>query len=188
MKGMAFVVAITCTVAGCATVNNRLAPEKLDPATLASGSAIVVLSTGAADRCIASATMLNLAPAGSRYGKDGIVGINVDAYVLKSDFPDHQGNLSAFSVEAGNYQLYPSVLNPYVTPEKVPKAEFSVAAGEVLYIGEFYMPVACSFANITQFRDQEARDLALLKTRNPVLAESQIVKRIAVINGHVRLD
>lgn len=176
------------SLAGCGTMSNRLAPEKVDLAALGNGSAIVVLSTGAADRCVASATMLNLAPAGARYGKDGIVGINVDAYVLKSDFPGHQGSLSAFSVQPGNYQLYPSVLNPYATPEKVPKAEFSVAAGEVLYIGEFYMPVACSFGNITEFRDQESRDMALLKTRNPSLAARQIVKRIAVMNGNVSLD
>ncbi|MFC4310527.1 hypothetical protein ACFPN2_15660 [Steroidobacter flavus] len=188
MNKMVAVVVLACTVAGCGTMNNRLAPEKLDPATLASGSAIVVLSTGAADRCIATATMLNLAPAGARYGKDGIVGINVDAYVLKSDFPDHQGSLSAFTVQPGNYQLYPSVLNPYVSPKKVPKAEFSIAAGEVLYIGEFYMSFACSFENITEFRDQESRDLALLKTRNPSLAARPIVKRIAVMNGNVRLD
>jgi hypothetical protein len=93
MRKIASLLAIACTVASCATVSDRLAPEKLDPATLASGSAIVVLSTGAADRCIASATLLNLAPAGSRCGKDGIVGINVDAYVLKSDFPDHHVRL-----------------------------------------------------------------------------------------------
>lgn len=185
MKRLLF-LAVACIVSGCGTMDNRLAPEKMNPAALSDGSGIVVLSTGAADRCISTATLLNMAPAGARYGKDGVAGINVDNYVIKSDFPDHQGILSVVVLEPGNYQLYPSTLNPYVTSIKIPKAEFSVAAGEIVYIGEFYMPVACSFDNITQFRDQQARDLALLQTRNPSLAAKPVVKRIAVMSGEIR--
>jgi hypothetical protein len=185
MSKLVWLVAMGCALCGCGSMSNRLAPEKLEPANVSEDSAIVVLSTGAAERCVSAATMLNLAPAGSPHGKNGILGINVDAYAVKSDFSDHQGSLSAFVVKPGSYQLYPSTLNPYISPMKVPRAEFSVAAGEVLYIGEFFMPVACSTKGLTQFRDQETRDLSLLKERNPQLSTKPIVKRIAVFSGYV---
>jgi len=185
MSKLVWLFAIGCALCGCGSMSNRLAPEKLNPAIVSANSAIVVLSTGAAERCVSAATMLNLAPAGSPYGKNGILGINVDAYVVKSDFADHQGSLSAFEVKPGSYQLYPSTLNPYISPVKVPRAEFSVAAGEVVYIGEFFMPVACSTNGLTQFRDQEVRDLSLLRERNPQLSAKPITKRIAVFSGYV---
>jgi hypothetical protein len=176
---------ITLALGGCASMENRLSPAKVDPMVLANGSGIVVISSGAAKRCISTATMLNVARAGSPYGKNGLYGVNVDAYVIKSDFPDHQGSLSAFELKPGNYQLYPSILNPYVVPVKIPKAEFSVKAGEVVYIGEFFMPEACSFSNVTQLNDEQARDVAILRERNPQLAAKPLTKRIAVFTGYV---
>jgi hypothetical protein len=166
-------------------MGNRLAPEKLNLARVASDAGVLVVSTGAAERCISTATMLNLTPAGLPYAKGGIVGINVDAYVIKSDFADHQGTLSVFELKPGNYQLYPSIMNPYVTPSKIPKAEFSIAAGEVLYIGEFFMPISCNWGNATEFRDQEVRDMKLLLERNPQFAEKPTTKRIAKFTGYI---
>jgi len=129
--------------------------------------------------------MLNLAPAGAAFGKSGILGINVDSYLIKSDFPDHQGNLNVFKVKPGNYHLYPFPVNPHLAPVRVPKAEFSLQPGETVYLGEFFMPVACGFYNVTEFRDQESRDMALLRERNPALAARTISKRLPVFSGYV---
>jgi hypothetical protein len=186
MKHVFGLMSLALVSGACATFNNALGPERVDPATVSSDAGVVVLSAGAAARCISAVTQLNLAPAGNPYGKGGIHAINVDNYTVKSDFPTHQGNLSVFVLKAGSYQLYPSMLNPYFQPTQVPKAEFSVGAGEVVYLGEYFMAVACEFRQtVSTFRDQEARDIALLRQKNPRFGDRPVTKRLASFTGYV---
>jgi hypothetical protein len=186
MKYVFALMSLALVSGACATFNNVLGPEKIDPAAVSSNEGVVVLSAGAASRCIKAATQLNLALAGVPYGRSGIHAINVDNYTIKSDFPTHQGNLSVFVLKAGSYQLYPSTLNAFVQPTQVPKAEFSVKTGEVVYIGEYFMEVACQFTEtFSTFRDQEARDIALLRQRNPRFGNRPVTKRLASFTGYI---
>jgi hypothetical protein len=173
-------------LAGCGSLNNRMAPEKLTASDLSSDSAIIIVSAGADKPCHQAATFLTIHEAGAPFNLRTIVEtFNVDGAVLKSDFPDHQGNLSAVKIKAGNYYIAPHIANPNTKAVRTPIAEFSVAAGEVVYLGEFYVPVACGLSNQHVVRDQESRDLALLKQKNPAFANVKIIKRLVKYNSYV---
>jgi hypothetical protein len=88
-------------------------------------------------------------------------------------------------VKPGNYQIYQATRNIYYQPIQVPKAEILVRAGEVVYIGEYYMTESCGTSTAGIFRDNEARDIALLQKLNPDFLGVLITKRIATFNGYV---
>jgi hypothetical protein len=133
--------------------------------------------------CLEAGTELNVAPAGSGYRRHVLFKINVDNFFVKSDYPDHQGSLSVFALKAGEYQLYPTVLRPFLTPKQVPKAEFTVVAGEVVYVGEYFMTVSCRWSDYQELRDEEPRDMALIEAKNPKLAAMPKAKRMAKFTG-----
>ena len=174
-------LAIAC--AGCGTMDYRLGPQNFDVPGRKPGEGVVIASAGAAERCTSMSTSLTIAPADQPYAKGGITAIPVDAYVFDSDYADHFGKLSVFSLPPGRYQLYPYLANPYMVPKQVPKWEFSVEAGEVVYIGELFATRSCSSSMLIEVRDEEARDLALLRTRNPAFADVTVVKRLSVEAG-----
>ncbi len=174
---------ITLVISGCGTMTNRWAPEQIDTSSLTNGSGIVILSTGAPDKCVSTSTALRIQPVGSKKGQNVIAGAPVDVYAIESDFSDHHGFLHAIALPAGHYQAYPEIANPYVKARRVDKAEFSVNPGEVVYIGEYFMPVACTFNTVSEFRDRQSRDLSLLRTKNPKLAEFPVSKRLATFTG-----
>lgn len=176
----------TLLAAGCASLGNRMAPEKLTASDLSSGSAIIILSAGADKPCTQAATFLTIHEAGAPFNLRTIVeSFNVDGSFVKSDFPAHHGNLSAVKIKAGSYYIAPHIANPNTRAVRTPIAEFSVAAGEIVYLGEFYVPVACGLNNQHIVKDQEARDLALLKQKNPAFANVKIIKRLARYNSFV---
>lgn len=110
--------------------------------------------------------------------------MSVDVYTLKSDFSDHQGNVHAIVLPAGHYYIAAWVANIYVRPIRVPKADFSVTAGEVVYLGEYFMPTACSFsATRSELRNKKDRDLQLANQKAPGLANFEVVTRIARFTG-----
>ena len=186
MRGLFLALGMTAALSGCGSLNYNLAPEKFDVGALQPGSAIVIVSGGAPQHCISAGTTMTIAPAGSGFAKNGIVGINVDSYVYKSDFTDHFGNLSVFQIKPGRYELYPYVLNPYLSQTKIPKAEFSAESGDVLYIGEFFAPIACGPGETRiEIRDMADRDLDLLRARNHAFSSMHIVKRLATFTGYV---
>lgn len=170
-------------LAGCGTMSNRLAPEGVDVASVPPEAGIAVLSTGAPQKCVSTATFLNLQPRGGTYGRDNLLGVAVDVYVIPSDFQEHYGFLHALVLKAGDYQLYPSIANPYVQAKRVPKAEFSVRAGEVVYLGEYFQPISCTLNPSSEVRDQETRDMALLAKKNPALAARPYEKRLLEFSG-----
>jgi hypothetical protein len=71
-----------------------------------------------------------------------------------------------------------------VKPVRVQKAEFTVGAGEVVYLGEYFMPVSCVWNPSVEWRDQQERDLKLLGQKNPALASRAVTKRIGAFTGY----
>jgi hypothetical protein len=172
-------------VGGCGALGNRLGPEKLSVAEVPADAAVVILSAGAPENCMQAATFLHIYPADVVFSlRTVITSFNVDGYAVQSDFPTHQGSLSVLQLKPGTYALVPVTASPNVKAVKVPKAEFSIAAGEYLYLGEFWMPRACALQTTMVFRDQEERDMALLKQKNPAFANVKITKRIARFTGY----
>jgi hypothetical protein len=178
-------IAIMLLLGGCGTLTNRYAPEVLAEAPLPPGSGLILFSTGAPHKCQQTATYLNLLPEGASVRDKPIASASVDAYIVKSDFADHQGNLHAIPVPAGNYYFTPWTDNPLVRSVLQPKASFSVAAGETVYLGEYYMPQACTLSALYEVHDQATRDLPLLESKAPRLDSANITKRLMVLSGGV---
>jgi len=176
--------AILVFVAGCAAFGNRLGPEKLSIAEVPADAAVVILSAGAPERCVQHATFLNIWPADVPFLLTNVItSFNVDGYAVQSDFPTHQGSLSVLKLKPGTYALVPMTASFTTKAVVTPKAEFSVAPGEYVYLGEFWMLQACALSTRMQFRDQEARDMALLKQKNPAFGNVEITKRIVKFTG-----
>ncbi|HKS54184.1 MAG TPA: hypothetical protein VJS12_02800 [Steroidobacteraceae bacterium] len=171
-------------LSGCGTLQNRNGAEMLTAADVTGDAAFVVLSAGAPEKCFATSTFLKLKAATEPYGGKDIALLSVDGYSVKSDFADHHGNLHAVKLAPGQYYVAAWIANPYVTAVRVKKAEFTVGAGEVVYLGEYFMPVSCVWNPSVEWRDQQERDLKLLALKNPALAGRTITKRIAAFTGY----
>lgn len=171
-------------LAGCGTLQNRNGAEMLPAAEITDGASFVVLSAGAPEKCIATSTFLRLKAATEPYNSKDIALLSVDGYSVKSDFADHHGNLHAVKLAPGQYYVAAWIANPYVSPVRVQKAEFTVGAGEVVYLGEYFMPVSCVWNPVVVWRDQQDRDLKLLAQKNPALASRSVTKRIAAFTGY----
>lgn len=65
------------------------------------------------------------------------------------------------------------------------RADFRVDAGEVVYLGEYFLTSACGASNSGAFRDASARDLGLLGQKNAALAQSSIKRRVLAATGEV---
>lgn len=126
-----------------------------------------------------------MAPAGSAYFSNVATGLNVDNYSVKSDFEDHQGFIDVLTLPAGSYEIYPFVLNAYIQPIKVSAIEFSVKPGEAVYVGEYFMDVACTLHDWVALRDREDRDLNLVRERNPAFAHVEFTKRLAHFSRYI---
>lgn len=169
----------------CGTINNHADPAKLVGRPVPKDSAVVIMSAGAPAHCISSATFLKMIPDGQDFHSSGLVALlSVDGYAVKSDFDDHHGSLHAVVVPAGKYYFAPWVANPYIKQITAKRADISLAAGEVVYLGEYFMPVSCGMNTLSVFRDQRERDLQLLAKRNPELSKENIVVRIPAFTGY----
>lgn len=177
------VVCSSVLVVSCG-LPNRLRPEKVSASDISGSAAIVVLSTGAPEPCTSTATEIDIKPASEPYSGSNAAYMPVDTSMVKSDFADHHGFLHVVRLEPGAYYLTTGIGNPYVKAVQVPKYDFSVSAGEVVYLGEYYMSVSCAWNTVSAFRDQEQRDIALLKQRNPAFAKVSVVKRIPAMSGY----
>ena len=171
-------------LAACGAIPNKHAADKVDAGQAAAGTGIAILSTGAPERCFTTATFLKVLPASKKYGSWDSTLVSVDGYAVPSDFTTHHGYLNAIVLPEGDYYLAEWIANPYVAAVKVSKADFSIRAGEVVYLGEFFKPVSCTLAPSSQFRDQQERDFALLTKKNPRFDTARIVKRIARFSGY----
>jgi hypothetical protein len=183
-----YLAVLVAAVSGCGAIPNRYAPERLSLANQPKDVGTVILSAGAAERCAQAVTILKVKEASASYHSvSDVAMLSVDNYSVKSDFDGHHGLLHVFTVPAGSYYLAPWLARPFTKSIQIPKAEFSVASGEVVYLGEYFLTTACSWSTVAAFRDQAERDLALLRQKNPQFVGVPITKRIAAYTGYAVL-
>ena len=176
-------IAMILALIGCGTITNQYTPENTAEAPLAAGAGRIIFSTGAARGCVSESTYLKLLPEGASYDDKEIARFSVDSYALKSDFADHQGNLHMIAIPAGHYYLAPLMDNPVIHSVDHPLATLAVAAGETVYLGEYYMPEACTLTQLYEVHDQMIRDMELLKSKVPRFDTSQVDRRLMVLSG-----
>jgi hypothetical protein len=180
----AMVVYLGLLVAGCGAVGNRHDATMVNSAQIPSGSGVAVISTGAPSKCFTAATFLKVMAEDSAYRDHDVTDFGVDGYAVKSDFADHQGRLNVLVLPAGNYYLAATVAKPGIKPIRLSRYDFRVAAGETVYLGEYFQSVSCTLHPVAEIRDQEARDRVLLAEKNPALAKATITKRLLRVDGY----
>lgn len=109
--------------------------------------------------------------------------MDVNSTFMDSEFEDHHGHLFVLKLPAGKYYLTPRLSNPFGGYLSPPRADFEVNAKETIYLGEFYMANACGQRAQMLLRDQEMRDLTLLKSKNPTFSNTKIIKRLLAFTG-----
>lgn len=184
MKTTLITICIAGLLSGCGVFENRARPEAFVFPEPSLGMGTIIISTGAAERCFNFSTNLGFFEAKSRYTSFSLkASLSVDSFVHKSDFVDHHGFLHVISLPAGAYYMAPSLVNPGYEPKSIPRADFTINAGEVAYFGEYFMPSACSSSASSFFRDRSERDIPLLEKRNHSLAKAVNRKFIPVFTG-----
>ena len=157
--------ALLAAAAGCAAPDfspSRLAgPQFVDPAR-----GIVLVSTGARERCVAGAMWAPIYDARTKDLAPGHPVVPIDAN-RESDFPDHYGTLSALSLPAGRYVIITEWANPVAEPASdVPAFAFDVVADQSVYIDEIWHSTPCQMWADIVIRDNFERDLALADKLN----------------------
>jgi len=152
--------ALLAAAAGCATPD--YSPSALSPAQFADLSrGVVLVSTGAVERCIGAAMWAPIYDARTEAMVAGHPLLPIDA-TRQSDFPDHYGTLSALSLPAGRYLITAEWANPVSEPtSQVPAWSFEVVAGQSVYIGEIWRSTPCQLSANVVLRDNYERDVAL---------------------------
>ena len=177
-----FTLLLLALTTSCGTLDNINRPELLTAEKLTDGKGIVLLSTGAPRRNGITATMLLLESRSSDGSSHEIRVFSVDNAYVKSDFTDRYGLLNAIALPPGRYSFTPWLAHPAYIPVHRPRFEFVVAAGEILYLGEYrltrhttaWTPYGPGLETAGVFEDQSARDLPLFSARNPRLDVSKV--------------
>lgn len=107
-----------------------------------------------------------------------------------SDFADVYGRLFSTALAAGRYRLQPWVVydkEMYVAMDKTTAWEFTIKAGEVVYLGSYHFGLFDGFHFFTEaigapniggvrfeLKDRAERDFQLLRTRYPEIALDSI--------------
>ena len=157
--------ALLAAAAGCATPD--YSPSALSPAQFADLSrGVVLVSTGAVERCIGAAMWAPNYDARTEAMVAGHPLLPIDA-TRQSDFPDHYGTLSALSLPPGRYLITAEWANPVSEPtSQVPAWSFEVVAGQSVYIGEIWRDSPCQTSVAVVLRDNFERDVALAEKLN----------------------
>lgn len=182
-----FLTLIVAIVAGCGGLPSRTNPSGLPASNIGGANAVIILSTGAAEGCRKfpppKLTELAILRDDATYSMWHIMATFLtDDIFVKSDFDDHPGNLHSLTIVPGDYFFAPYQGTSH--PIQVPKYNFSVSAGEVVYLGEYWLTSHCGLQASGNFQDREQRDMALLTKLNPTLANAHIVKRIPAFSGY----
>jgi len=176
-------------LAGCGSMDNRTGADRLPEAALnGKDKGVLVLSTGAPERCVSMSTFLKIIDAKTGSAPDSTDLIGVDVYIHKSDFSDHHGTINAVALPPGRYELRPWLANPYFVPTVTPNYVIEISAGELIYGGEVFMPKACSSNTAFVIRDRFDRDIELAIAKNPALAGRPIEKRLLLPGRTIRSD
>lgn len=162
---------------------NAYAAKRARPIPKA-GYGIVVISTHALKPCWAMSTTLLVYSEHARVPGLEAMQLTIDNSLLGSDFPDHTGSLDVLTLPAGNYRVRPRPADPKMYIREDPIWQFTVAAGEALYLGEFDANPSCSMTPGYSIVDQQERDLSLVATLNPAFSSVQFTKRLMTIWEH----
>ena len=166
-------------------MTNKYAAELALPLGANTGTGLVILSAGSLESCHPSlnhSTVVSIYPSDDSFFRSEAAGLEVNSSFLDSEFVSHHGHLYVLKLSAGKYHLAPRLLTigGYVSP---PRADFEVYANETTYLGEFYMDNECGQRANFLLRDQEARDLTMLRSRNPAFKMIPITKRLLAFTG-----
>jgi hypothetical protein len=142
---------------------------------------VVIISAGSPSTCVHNPSGVRILADGDKsalYSVKGITGFN--SPLDTSSFTNHQGLVSAMRLEPGGYyaMIWPFAYT--VVPKLVPRFHFTVAAGEVVYLGELFLDRGCDLQNFVTNNDEFERDIAILRVQNPTLAKANIQKRAMV--------
>jgi hypothetical protein len=176
--------ALCVALTACGMIPNRYGPKTLQPAMSGDNTGVILMSAGAKDKCITASIFLKMLPSDKGYYSGEIALPAVDAYPTPSDFTDHFGFVHTIRVPAGSYYFAPWLANPYATPVQVPRYDFSVAAGETVYLGEYYQSVSCSLSTRAEIRDNWERDRAVIARINPSIDLSKANTRLLTYSGN----
>lgn len=181
------VLGVACALAAaCGTMQSAYRPAVLSADHLADPQrATVLLSTGAPEDCVSFSTFLYLIPNGSGYGRNALALLPVDPYTVRSDFETHRGTVHAVSLAPGRYYFTPWLANGYFTTESAPRFDFTIQAGEILYVGEYYLPRRCAAGSYAEINDRWERDRAVIAAQNPNIDLSRATTRLMVHTGLV---
>ena len=160
---LAACAALLAIAAGCAS-------SSLSPSALTSGQfadparGVVLVSTGAVQRCSATAMWAPIYVGGTHELAPGRPVVPIDEPVV-SAFQDHFGTVSAVSLPAGRYVITAEYANPLFDSGRVPAYSFEVEAGQAVYIGELWRVSSCGVGSLV-LRDNYDRDVALAGNLN----------------------
>jgi hypothetical protein len=183
MKLVRTAAALPVLLAACA--GPSFSPGTLSAAQFTDPSrGVVLVSTGAVERCAAGAMWAPIYDARTKALAPGHPLVPIDARP-ESDFPDHYGTLSALSLPAGRYVITAEYANPVSHPAGgVPAYAFDVLAGQTVYVGEIWRTSPCGMSSWLVVRDSYDRDVALAEKLNtsfiahpPKKALAQSLKR-----------
>lgn len=172
---------------GCAMMSNRTHPQNLNLNDLPTQSSIIVLSTWAPETCTSTSTFLKVMPVTEKYNGSEVALLNIDNSYVKSDFPNNAGHIHALAIPAGDYYLTPMIANPYVKAQKMPKADFSIKAGEIVYLGEYHMHNSCALSFTASFNDEYQRDMTMLTERNAQFKNVTVESHVVTYSGYAEL-
>jgi hypothetical protein len=154
------------------------------------GHGVVISSSGAPRKCVVKASQLHISPVGKASVWDVKISLVLDNYTVKSEFEGHHGFINVNVLPEGEYQFYPFSLN--ASSYRVEgRGRFSVKAGETVYIGEIFRVAGCGDSGVLlglEVRDQEARDLDMVKRLRPEIDTASVVKRLAYVDEDVGID
>ena len=166
-------------------ISNKYSADLAVPGAANSKTGVVILSVGSRDTChpsIGAATRLLIIHDSDSFVQNSEAALDVDPAFMDSEYTGHYGHLFVLPLPLGKYYLIPSA-GPYAEHWTPPRADFEVFAHETSYLGEFYMDNMCGDPARFLFRDQETRDLSMLKSKNPAFGHIRITKRLLKFTG-----
>lgn len=177
-QALALLVCVLCT--SCGIMKNKYAADLVSPLEANETTGLMILSVGALETCSASTALL-IQKFDKPYNANAEAFLLVDSYAHESDFSDHPGHLYVVKLAPGKYYLSPYLIGGSYS--ELLRADFELHANEITYLGEFFMPRSCGFSSNMGFRDQETRDMHMLKSKNPAFETVKITKRLLVFTG-----
>lgn len=172
-----FAAALPLALAACAVYKNENGAERIAYVPGDTSSGIAILSTGAPHSCAMGGSALRL----MRRGFDEVFTppyLPVDDPAVRSDYTDHFGFLYVLRLPPGKYFLISRPLDSSLTSTRSDRFDFSIAAGEIAYLGEFHTDSPCDSLSQGRFTDRWERDAALLATKNPALSHAEVQSRV----------